>query len=697
MGERRIWVADTEANSLTPDTVHCAVFKNFRTWEVKKFVQEDCYKQIPDFMNEEIDLLVGHNFYGFDLPKVFHPLLKIPFSYDKTMDTLIMSRMADPKRQGGHGLEAWGERVGVQKPVQEQWEEYTPEMLHRCTEDVEINHRVFEILLRDLKGFSKQSIRLEHQVQKILFDMERYGFFLDEEKAQRLYFDMKIRVEEMSEQLQKDFPPVSIPYNKQNEVVTPRYKKVQVKVFDDNGEPLKEISPETGRLKQVTREDKELSIVGLKVLEREDRAEDYDAKGRVTNYLSERTPHIKWTDVAGEFCPFKWQPFNPGSTTQVVERLNEAGWEPIEFNKPTESMIKKNIFVGSPKVNETNLETIPDDAPQSAKNIAKYLLCSSRMSTVEQWLDAVDKDSRVHGRINSLGARTHRAAHASPNMANIPAIDKPYGDICRECWTVPTDEEMESGKYEHIYNSRRPRTIIGCDASGIQLRVLGHYMGDPDYIGQLVSGDIHTVNMFAAGINPGECHIDEEVYKGSVKEALDKKLGKTDGVEWEGRSVSKTFIYAWLLGAGDVKITNITGQMGKELKKRFLDNLPALKHLKEVEVKKAVQQGWYEALDGRRIMIPSNHLALSAYLQGGEAIIMKLALLLFTQEIRKRKLNMFPVAFVHDEFQIDSQEDQAEEGGELAAQCIINAGKILKMKCPLDAEYKIGKSWKDTH
>jgi DNA polymerase I-like protein with 3'-5' exonuclease and polymerase domains len=52
---------------------------------------------------------------------------------------------------------------------------------------------------------------------------------------------------------------------------------------------------------------------------------------------------------------------------------------------------------------------------------------------------------------------------------------------------------------------------------------------------------------------------------------------------------------------------------------------------------------------------------------------------------------------VHDEFQYQVKENQAEEFGKLAVQSIVDAGNQLGLRCPLNGEYKIGNNWKETH
>jgi DNA polymerase I-like protein with 3'-5' exonuclease and polymerase domains len=198
--------------------------------------------------------------------------------------------------------------------------------------------------------------------------------------------------------------------------------------------------------------------------------------------------------------------------------------------------------------------------------------------------------------------------------------------------------------------------------------MLAHYMKDDAYTSEVVSGDIHTANQKAAGL--------------------------------ETRNQAKTFIYAFLYGAGDAKIGTVVGagaKEGKELKSRFLKNTPSLEKLREQVSSISQKSGSLPGLDGRRVQVRSDHAALNTLLQSAGAIVMKQALVLLNDELRRAKINYKFVANVHDEWQIEVEEARAEEAGKLGVLAIERAGKVLKMRCPLGGEYKVGNSWKETH
>jgi DNA polymerase I-like protein with 3'-5' exonuclease and polymerase domains len=329
--------------------------------------------------------------------------------------------------------------------------------------------------------------------------------------------------------------------------------------------------------------------------------------------------------------------FNPGSRKQIAERLIEKGWKP-----------KKHTEKGSVIVDETTLEGL--DFPE-AKAIAEYLMLQKRIAQVESWVDAIQTDGRVHGQVITNGAVTGRMTHHSPNMAQVPNSGSPYGPDCRELWIV-----------EKGYK------LVGIDASGLELRMLAHYMRDDAYTNEVVSGDIHTANQKAAGL--------------------------------ETRNQAKTFIYAFLYGAGAAKIGSIVGGSSKEgqaLITRFLRNTPRLRALREKVSRIYVQKAWLPGLDGRKLLVRSEHSALNTLLQGAGAIAMKQALVIFNKRLRQSKMDYKFVANVHDEWQLEVEEHRADEAGKMGVQAITDAGVVLNMRCPLGGEYRVGHNWKDTH
>ena len=106
---------------------------------------------------------------------------------------------------------------------------------------------------------------------------------------------------------------------------------------------------------------------------------------------------------------------------------------------------------------------------------------------------------------------------------------------------------------------------------------------------------------------------------------------------------------------------------------------------------------WLRGLDQRKILIRHPHAALNTLLQGAGACVMKKALTLLDQYVINKRIKAYPIVNVHDEFQYEVEDSRAEEFGNLAVQSIREAGKELKIRCPLDGKYKVGNNWAETH
>jgi DNA polymerase I-like protein with 3'-5' exonuclease and polymerase domains len=344
---------------------------------------------------------------------------------------------------------------------------------------------------------------------------------------------------------------------------------------------------------------------------------------------------------SGDRSPFMrraLKPFNLGSRQQIGEYLIDFGWEPCKLT-PT----------GQPMVDEAVLSTVKD-IPQAAL-IAEYLMLQKRVAQVQSWVDEADPETdRVHGYVNTNGAVTGRMTHSKPNLAQVPAGYSPYGKECRQCWIA-----------------RDGYKLVGFDASGLELRMLAHYMNDEDYTNEVIGGDIHTANQQLAGL--------------------------------ESRDSAKTFIYALLYGAGDAKLGTVAGGgagAGRLLRERFMSNLPAYADLKGRISQEAVQ-GWINGLDGRLLHIRSEHAALNTLLQSAGAIVMKKALCLLQEYAKLWGLDYYFVGNIHDEVQAEVRSDQADKYGRLAVSCLEAAGIELGLNCKLTGEYKVGSSWAETH
>ena len=546
-------VVDIETDSLDAKEIFCIVAKDLDDDRIYTFTQKNMEYCKP--LLEQSDILVMHNGVSFDAP-VLKRLLGCNIPLSKIRDTLLLSQLADPMREGGHSLAAWGEKLGFAKIEFEDFSRYSDEMLKYCIRDVELTAKVYTTLVPELKKFSPRSIKLEHQIRAIIDKQEDNGFALDEPKAMQLLAKLTDESEQIKQQLQDVFKPI-----------------VEQRYSEKTGNRLKD----------------------------------------------------------------KVTVFNPASRKQIAERLMDLGWQP-----------QKHTEKGQPIVAEEVLEKL--DIPE-AKLIARYLMLEKRASQIKSWLEHVDDDGKVHGKVLTLRTISGRMAHTSPNMAQIPAVYSPYGKECRDVWTTSSDNYI----------------LLGSDASSLELRMLAHYLNDRDFTREVVEGDVHAANQRAAGLPT--------------------------------RDNAKTFIYAFIYGAGAAKIGQIvngTARDGQKLIDNFLNNMPALKTLRH-KVDKLASRGYILGLDGRILRVRQAHAAMNLLLQGAGAIVCKEWLKFITIEATKRKLDYKLVASIHDEYQFEVRKEHAEELGSVTATAMKLTEQSLKVRCPLDSEYKLGKSWAETH
>jgi hypothetical protein len=563
---------DIETNGLDPDTIWVAVT-----------MQDDVVHAHYDRNSLSQALtgnfpVVGHNLIGFDLP-VLDKLWDITVDKSRVRDTLVLSRLANPQREGGHKLAVWGG-----KGDHDDWTCLSKEMVDYCVQDVHVTAKAYYSLRWELRNFKQESIDLEHEVQWIMQEQIRNGWLLDMRHAMDLLATLKERKLVVEDEVHKVFKP----------------KWVDVK----------QVVPKT-------KKDGSLSKVGLT-----------DDEYQQVQQSGDRSPFMRRA----------LKPFNLGSRQQIGEYLIDFGWEPCKLT-PT----------GQPMVDEAVLSTVKD-IPQAAL-IAEYLMLQKRVAQVQSWVDEADPETdRVHGYVNTNGAVTGRMTHSKPNLAQVPAGYSPYGKECRQCWIA-----------------RDGYKLVGFDASGLELRMLAHYMNDEDYTNEVIGGDIHTANQQLAGL--------------------------------ESRDSAKTFIYALLYGAGDAKLGTVAGGgagAGRLLRERFMSNLPAYADLKGRISQEAVQ-GWINGLDGRLLHIRSEHAALNTLLQSAGAIVMKKALCLLQEYAKLWGLDYYFVGNIHDEVQAEVRSDQADKYGRLAVSCLEAAGIELGLNCKLTGEYKVGSSWAETH
>lgn len=568
-------------------------------------------------------ILVGHNILWFDLP-VLHRLWNIEFDPEWVVDTLVVSRLINHWDYSQHGLANWGERLGFPKGEYNDWSKLTPEMVEYCKRDVELTEAIFKFLRKFIEDPRlKRSMQIEHRAAIICREMHENGFGFDISGARTLYGTIKKELNSISEAIGAAFPP----------------KQVLVRT----------ILPRPTKDGKVSRVDFRWIKDG-------------------------RTPEEHGAEVGVPFPVYETVEFNPSSTKQCIDRLWEFGWQPTEKTKghikaEREGTVSDKFRVYGWTLSEENLATLPETAPEEAKLLTRHMLLTRRLSTLDEWIGSYNpRTEAIHGEVNSIGTWTHRASHKNPNTGNIARVTSEFGSEMRELW-----------------NAGRGHKQIGCDAEGIQLRILAHYMDDEEFTTALVSGrsedgtDVHTLN-------------------------LRKLNGEEGDFPCKDRTTAKTFIYSYILGASESKTAQIFSckiTEARAARNKFVAAFPGLQNIRETLIPTDVARGYFTGLDGRPVMCDSAHHMLAGYLQNGETVVMKLANWKWRSDLIKEGIYFRQMAYVHDEWQtrvLDGLPDDVYEHiGMVQADSIRWAGEELGLKCPLAGSYKIGHNWKDCH
>lgn len=627
----RVAILDIETNAIdNPDKLWCVVVKDTETGHVERFTYPNGSAGVTQTLIEYLRnyaRVVGHNILGYD-----HPVLRTlvdwyDYPVDQIVDTLILSRMMHYKIEGGHSLASWGARLGFPKQDFDQFDKYSDEMVEYCVNDVELTHQVYDFLMKKMGKFW-DAVKVEHQMVGICQDIQDHGFYFNKEKAEELHDEISARIQTLDEALQIEFPP--------------KAKLIRSGVVK---------ATKHGTISKV---------------------------GLAWYHSSDYTCFTE----GSEYSLFKYESFNPASTTQVVARFNELGWKPTERTNGYVQARRERDFKKLKKykdnntgwkVSERNLETLPDDAPEAAHSLVEYILLRSRLSTLDEWDRAYHQSTHaIHGTIMPIGTWPHRVAHRAPNMGNIPTEKSiKYNENKHRELALKYGREMRS-----CWGPRPGYKQVGCDISSAHLRILAHFCNDPVMIEAVTKGsskdgtDIHTRN----------------------KEAL--------GEACRDRDQSKTFIYSFINGAGVGKVAEILNCTHKEAERAlmsFEEYYPGFREFKNGQIKEDLKRGFIYGLDGRPIIFPRPNTIIAAYLLSGEAAIAKHANVRWQRQLRDAGIPFWQLNFIHDEWQTEVSAAHCDLVGQTQVASIEWAGEKFKMRLPMTGEYKIGDHWYDTH
>ena len=365
----------------------------------------------------------------------------------------------------------------------------------------------------------------------------------------------------------------------------------------------------------------------------------------------------KWTFVGGAlFTPKRdnsTQGYIAGAEFQRLKEFNPTSRDHIAWILTNRLNVKLNKITttGKPIIDEITLMEI--DIPFS-RQCAKCLTIKKKLGMISEGVNAWNKLVTTKGKIHhncSVSTNTFRCAHRKPNLAQVPS-DKEF----RELFTASP---------KHI--------MVGADLSGIELRMLAHYLGRYDggrYADILLNDDIHQVNADKIGIT---------------------------------RRQVKTVTYAFLYGAGNEKIgmsydnslqPKEARKKGSEIREAFVSAIEGLSDLLGAVSNKATN-GYLLALDGRRVLVDSPHKALNYLLQCSAGIVAKRWMVIANDAIHNPHTHQ--LAFVHDELQYETPQEDATNLMNLLEKAAELAGEYYDLRCPIAAEAKQGKTWADVH
>ena len=671
-------VFDIEGDNLYQDItkVHCIRAYDLDTDTMHRFDvdNEPIFRGIK--LLNEADILIGHNIIGFDRPALHKLYPKFTaWKGSNIFDTIIGSKLICATQDrldmqlvkqgklpsnliGSHSLKAWGYRLEEFKGEygerhkgetdeeyhQRVWANYSREMADYCEQDVLTNVKLYKHLMKEAewRQTPQRAIDIEHKFATIISRQERHGVKFDINKAESLEKILRKEAEEALETLRATYKP---------------------KWFIDKPAKGKGVTIEVDGVEYY-------DIIEAKVNRR--KKIECPITGKVINSTNALAGSLR-QDIHLET-------FNPNSGTHVIRWLTEDfGWQPTEFTE-----------AGTPK---TDADTLAVLTFEGIELLQRYQMLLKRLSQLADGKSALLKrfsrdTCRIYGRCDTLGAVTRRCTHSAPNLAQVPSNTAEYGKNFRELFTVS-----------------KGYTLVGADASGLELRTLAHYLSlfdGGEYAKVVLNGDIHWKNCMDAGF----------IEQGTIR---DKHNDYHDKV----RGYAKTFIYAMIYGAGAMKLGEIVcpngsreekERAGKNIKNQFMKSNQAMAKLIDAIKQVAKDSKYVIDLDGNPLYIRSEHSAPNLVLQSCGAIVMKYWAVAVDEALQDlgyentddvmhtdRKHDYENVLNIHDEAQLEVRDTLAEEVAEVMQSMFNTVGLELEMNIPIDGESKVGTNWSETH
>ena len=282
----KIVAMDIETESLTPDKIWCICAEDVQTGEKEHFVHLTTIQEERERFIEycsRYDKFIFHNGICFDVPIINRLVKKDLIPLESVIDTLIVSRLVDFDIKHGHGLKAWGIRLGNFKMDFSDFSMLSDEMIKYCHQDVTVTLRVYDKFKKEIHNPEWEwAMRCEHDIQILCQTMTDNGFYFKKDKAEELLDEIEQRKAHLEDAFQEDFPP------KLEEVNRIKYRKKA----------------------------------------------DGTLYSNVTNAQKKHAKTVvDWSNQEPELVCYDFIDFNPASPKMRIERLWDAGWKPFEKTK----------------------------------------------------------------------------------------------------------------------------------------------------------------------------------------------------------------------------------------------------------------------------------------------------------------------------------------------------------------------------
>lgn len=512
-------IFDIETDGLLPTVgkIHCL---SYRTYENGTLLDKNTLFSEADIRHyfEEQETLIGHNIVVYDLP-VLEKIYGIKVNKNRVIDTLGLSWYLYVGRKS-HGLESWGEELGVEKPKIEDWKNLSHLVYaKRCERDVEINELLFLKQIELLKKLYPKHADRQRIINYLNFKMD----CLREQEEVKIKIDIPL--------LEKSLNELENMYNEKYNIlksVMPGVAKYKVRRCPKN------MYKANGHLSAKGKE-------WLDLLREQGFADNYDKDIKIFDRYEEP---------------------NPTSTTQIKEWLYSLGWKPDVFNevknkKTNTSKEVEQIYNDKKELNES-VKELYSVCPE-LEHLNMFSLIGHRIGIFKSFRDNLDENGFVVASAMGL-TNTNRFKHRSP-CVNLPKPGTFYGEQIRGLLIIPDDSYI----------------MIGSDLSSAEATTQDNYMFkfDPEYVkDRRTEGfDPHL----DIGILAGLIKQEEADFFTHFKEGDDKDLYKEIKKK---RSIAKTINFSSVYGSGvdkKAKLLKSTREFAEKLHNTYWERNKAVK------------------------------------------------------------------------------------------------------------------------